>query len=111
MLQQRSRNIIDAYNNYLEKLTEECINNARKIRVSRKDIYTNTVLLEDYLLNGPQDLLYEIHKKNLRVLNMLRTGKWNPAGDNPIWDNIYDIINYASLLYAFLKMQEGGNDK
>ena len=104
MFQQRSQYAVDTYNEHLEELLAKCIENAMEVRARRRRIYDSTILFEDYLLNGPQDVLYEIHKKNLRILNMLRTGEWNPADDGPIWDSIYDIINYATLLYAVLKM-------
>ena len=103
MPKQRSKDAIDAYNARLQDLTAECIENARKIFMHRAASYNTTQVFEDFLLNGLQDILYEIHKKNLRILDILR----NEELDNELLlDNTYDIVNYATLLYALVKIQK-----
>ena len=108
MLKQRSKDAIDAYNTRLQDLTTECIEKAREIFMHRAASYNTTQVLEDFLLNGPQDILYEIHKKNLRILSMLQN---ESANDKLLLDNIYDIVNYAALLYALTKIQKEDDNK
>ena len=97
---------IDEYNERLNALLVECEETAKRIRDQKGHAYDSTVRFEDYLLNGPQDILYEIHKKVLRIKNLLAIAETHPEGTEPIWDSVYDIINYAKLLYAVLKMRE-----
>jgi len=97
---------IDEYNEQLNALLAECEETAKRIRDQKGHSYNSAVRFEDYLLNGPQDILYEIHKKVLRIKSLLAIAEAHPEGTEPIWDSVYDIINYAKLLYAVLKMRE-----
>ena len=108
MLKRRSKDAIDTYNARLQDLATECIENARKIFAHRAAAYNTTQVPEDFLLNGLQDILYEIHKKNLRILGILQSESPN---DKLLLDNIYDIVNYATLLYALVKMQKEDDNK
>ena len=101
MLKQRSKGAINTYNARFQDLTTECIENARKIFMHRAAAYNTTQVFEDFLLNGLQDILYEIHKKNLRILDILQSEE---SDNELLLDNIYDIVNYATILYALVKM-------
>jgi len=69
----------------------------------------------EFWINGCSDLIYEIHKKSLRLKRVYDLTEKKGKTDSDLIDNMedsaLDLINYAAFLWAYIHIKEKDCDK
>ena len=74
---------------------------AAQVVMEDRDKYNSISPVEDMLLSGPQDFLYEIHKKVKRAQALVKDPiKFNEE----LRDSVLDMINYAAYFGAIVEL-------
>jgi len=81
---------------------------AAQLTKDRKKAYCADESILDFWINGPQDLVYELHKKVMRLRRQFKMGlteKTKGSTVDSLNDELIDIINYSAFLKAFLEVR------
>lgn len=71
--------------------------------------YNQSHSIKDMMLHGPQDFLYEIHKKVMRADSILMAKGTDTTSGIPsieAQDSLKDIINYAAYALAHIILED-----
>lgn len=70
--------------------------------------YNSDTALKDYFPFGDKSYAHEIHKKALRIKNLVQQAPHGGPEFESISDSLHDLINYA--VYYLDYIEEGGSD-
>lgn len=88
-------------------LMHEGADKAFSILSQRGKSYNHSTPILSYFIHGETDIVYEIHKKIIRIDNSLKAEAEGKEVDERIEDNLIDSINYLLFLYAYRQEKKG----
>jgi len=97
------------WKNYSDTLAE-----AEELTTKRMEAYVADESILDFWINGPNDLVYEINKKMLRLRRQFKQGLTETTKGSPfdsVSDELIDMINYCAFLRAYMVLNNIGNTK
>ena len=81
---------------------------ANNLAKEKSKDYVGNESIFDYWIHGEDDIIYEIHKK---VLRMIRQKKFQAGTmSDGIEDSILDMMCLSAFLYSYIKVKEGKAD-
>lgn len=90
-------------------LMHEGVDKAFSILSERGKSYNHSTPILSYFIHGETDIIYEIHKKIIRMDNSLKAEGEGKNVDERIEDNLIDTINYLLFLYAYRQEKKGAD--
>lgn len=83
------------------------LKDAKKLTEARRKPYNADESILEFWINGPDDLVYELNKKVMRLRRQFKTDTFNLTRQtesfDSVLDDLVDNINYSAFLYALLK--------
>lgn len=78
----------------------------KKFDAAEKKYEGRFSILDYFRLHGIQDLVYEVWKDMIRIVNLTEEKRLTPEQKKELEDKVPDLINYTAMIPALLQFYE-----